>query len=136
VADIVLVVIANISDHSGCRDSAKLKICATMDEDRNKINFRFESLVAPEEYTEKNKEIIELTRAEIDSGAYLDKVALDRRSGLFKVASIIKPNAGGRIEFGFLSPTCFFVDLDLVLTVENVNLNAFSPEAANETVTC
>ncbi|QKG68473.1 hypothetical protein HP062_24240 [Pseudomonas sp. B14-6] len=107
-----------------------------MNEEKNLINFRFESLVGSEEITDKNLEVIEATRADINSGAYLDKIALDRRSGLSKVASIVKPEAGGRIEFGFQTPTCFFLDIDLALTVESVSLNPYSSEPNNEIVAC
>ncbi|KTB59904.1 hypothetical protein AO066_23925 [Pseudomonas fluorescens] len=136
VADILLVVIGNISDHSGCRENAKLKIYACMDEDRNIINFRFESLAIPESCNEKSLELIESTREDIKSGAYIEKMAFDRRSGLFKVASVVKPEAGGRMEFGFLTSTCFFLDVDLALTVESVNFNPYSSELSDEIVTC
>lgn len=136
VADILLVVIGNISDHSGCRESAKLKIYACMDEDRNIINFRFESLATPESCNEKSLELIESTREDIRSGAYIEKMAFDKRSGLFKVASVVKPEAGGRMEFGFLTPTTFFLDVDLVLTVENINLNLYSSELSDAIATC
>jgi hypothetical protein len=136
VADILLVVIGNISDHSGCRENAKLKIFACMDEERNLINFRFESLAIPESCNEKSQELIEAARADIESGAYIEKMAFDRRSGLFKVASIVKPEAGGRIEFGFQTPTSFFLDVDLTLTVESVNFTPYSSELSDEIVTC
>ncbi|MCK2119890.1 hypothetical protein ACO0TC_31130 [Pseudomonas aeruginosa] len=136
VADILLVVIGNISDHSGCRENASLRVFSRMDEERNLINFRFESSVAPEAYNDKSLELIEAARADITSGAYIDKMALDRRSGLFKVASIVKPEAGGRIDFGFQTPTCFFLDVDLALTVESVNFSPYSSELSDEIVTC
>ena len=136
IADIFLIVIGNISEHSGCREKAKLKVSAEMDDSRNIINFRFESLTNPEEYTKKNLELIKSTKAEIDSGAYLDKIALEGRSGLFKVASIVRPDAGGRIDFGFQSPTCFFLDIDLIHTVENVDLEPYITELDDETVAC
>jgi hypothetical protein len=136
VADILLVVIGNISDHSGCRENAKLKIFARMDEARNIINFRFESSVGPEAYNDKSLELIEATRADIKSGAYIDKMAFDRRSGLFKVASIVKPEAGGRIEFGFQTSTCFFLEVDLALTVQSINFSPYSSELNDEIVTC
>ncbi|WP_155397284.1 hypothetical protein [Stutzerimonas stutzeri] len=136
VADILLVVIGNISDHSGCRENASLKVFARMDEERNLINFRFESSVAPEAYNPKSLELVEAAQADIKSGAYIDKMALDRRSGLFKVASIVKPETDGRIDFGFLTPTCFFLDVDLALTVESVNFIPYSSELNDEIVTC
>ncbi|MBD9573696.1 hypothetical protein IB260_00095 [Pseudomonas sp. PDM23] len=136
IADILLVVIGNISDHSGCRESAKLKIFARMDEEHDLINFRFESLAGPEAYNEKSLELIEATRADIKSGEYLEKMAQDRRSGLFKVASIVQPEAGGRIEFGFDSPSCFILDLDLALRVESIDLNPYASELSDEVATC
>ncbi|SDR87414.1 hypothetical protein SAMN05216271_0624 [Halopseudomonas sabulinigri] len=136
VADIFLVVIGNISDHSGCRENARLKVFSRMDEERNLINFRFESSVGTGSYSHKSLELIEATRADIASGAYIDKMAFDRRSGLFKVASIVKPESGGRIEFGFQTPSCFFLDVDLALTVESINFSPYSSELNDEIVTC
>jgi hypothetical protein len=107
-----------------------------MDEARNIINFRFESSVGPEAYNDKSLELIEATRADIKSGAYIDKMAFDRRSGLFKVASIVKPEAGGRIEFGFQTSTCFFLEVDLALTVQSINFSPYSSELNDEIVTC
>lgn len=136
VADIFLVVIGNISDHSGCRENASLKVFARMDEEQNLINFRFESSVDPNAYSDKSLELIEATKADIKSGAYIDKMAFDRRSGLFKVASIVKPDAGGRIDFGFKAPTCFFLDVDLTLTVASINFSQHSSELSDEIITC
>lgn len=136
VADIFLVVIGNISDHSGCRENADLKVIARMDQQRNLINFRFESSIGLGAYNDKSLDLIEATRADIRSGAYIEKMAFDRRSGLFKVASIVKPESGGRIEFGFQTEGIFFLDVDLTLAVESINFSPYSSELSDEIVTC
>lgn len=134
VADIILVIIGNITEHSGCRESATLRVSMRLDSSRNIINMRFVSNVSPEAYI-KSSGSIGAFKADIASGAYIEKIANDKSSGLYKVASIVRPDAGGRIDFGFESQESFFVDLDLVHQVQEIELESYEmSEVADETL--
>ncbi|WP_159075950.1 hypothetical protein [Microvirgula aerodenitrificans] len=124
IADILLIVIGNITEHSGCREDAHLKVIVKMDDKRSIINMRFESKATPEAY-KKNFETISAIKADILSGTYIDKIAHDYKSGLCKIASIVKPENGGRIDFDFQSPELFFLDIDLAHTVESIELSPY-----------
>jgi hypothetical protein len=135
IADIILVVIANITEHSGCRENARLSVSVKMDESKNVINMRFESNLSPDAYS-KSLGAIGAFKKDIASGAYLEKIANDKSSGLYKVASIVKPQ-GGRIDFGFMAQDLFFVDIDLVHQVQSIEIEGYEiAEVDDEAFTC
>lgn len=124
IADIMLIVIGNITEHSGCREDAHLKVIAKLDSERSIINMRFESRANPELF-KRNEESIEAIKYEIRLGTYLEKIANDYKSGLCKVASIVKPEKGGKIDFGFQASDLFFLDIDLVHTVDSMGVESY-----------
>lgn len=121
VADIFLVVVGNISEHSGCQDDAKLKIFARQDEKADVIHLRFESSASASFY-DKNYAGVEAAKTEIARGNYLEKSSKDTNSGLCKVASIVKLNSSGMIDFGFVHPELFYLDIDLPLEMQQMTV--------------
>ncbi|WP_288944847.1 hypothetical protein [uncultured Marinobacter sp.] len=113
IADIVLIVIGNISEHSGCRDDASLMIFSDLENDGQVLRLRFDSSVKQGSVTSEDLSLVEDMKKEILSGAYLDRVAGEVLSGLYKIASIVKADKFGAIDFGYGEGSTFFVDLNI-----------------------
>ena len=119
VADIFLVVVGNISEHSGRQNNAALKIFAHENSANNVIRMRFESPTTAALY-EKNSAGVAAAKAEIARGTYLEKSSKDSNSGLCKVASIVMLNSAGRIDFGFVNREDFYLDIDLPMEFQSI----------------
>lgn len=134
IADILLIVIGNISEHSGRRENATLEITAEI-YDSGSIKLRFESSVHPDKYTKPNLDIVEVIRQDIESGCYLEKMAREGRSGLYKVASIVKPDIDGHMEFGYADGNKFILDIAISLEIESVPFESYGLAEAEGEVT-
>jgi hypothetical protein len=113
LSDILLIVIGNISEHSFCREHSELLIEAAYTPDRAFLQFKFENKISPESRNERSQAILDLIRKEINLGSYLENVAKEGSSGLKKIASTVRLDAGGSIDFGFSDKNTFYLNITL-----------------------
>ncbi|MEB6631173.1 hypothetical protein [Kluyvera cryocrescens] len=116
LSDIILIVIGNISEHSGLRKSAELSITANFTPDRSKLAFSFKSKVSPGKDNYENNLELEKIRKKIASNDYVSNIAIEGKSGLIKIASIVQPHASGYIDFGFLDVEHFYINIEMPYT--------------------
>ncbi len=116
LSDIILIVIGNISDHSGLRESAVLDIGANFSKDRKKLAFSFRSTILSSKNNTENNGELENIRHKISSGEYLKNIAIEGKSGLIKIASIVEPHNSGHIDFGFDNLGYFYINLEIKYT--------------------
>ena len=129
IADIMLVVIGNIHEHSKSEPSPWLNISTIYDEGR-RLKLRCESSIGPGVKNERSEKILDEIRSDIQSGKYLEKISKEGRSGIFKVASIVNVEDEGRLEFGFLDSQSFFIDVDMPVMIESMRVDEQSLEDA------
>lgn len=116
LSDIILIVIGNISEHSGLRESAELSITANFSSDRSKLSFSFKSKVSQGKNNHENNSELEKIRKKIASNDYVSNIAIEGKSGLIKIASIVQPHASGYIDFGFLEDEHFYINIEMPYT--------------------
>ncbi|MEX9801032.1 hypothetical protein [Proteus terrae] len=116
LSDIILIVIGNISEHSGLRESAELNITANFSLDRSKLSFSFKSKVSKGKNNHDNNLELEKIRKKIASNDYVSNIAIEGKSGLIKIASIVQPHASGYIDFGFLDDEYFYINIEMPYT--------------------
>lgn len=116
LSDIILIVIGNISEHSGLRKSAELSITASFSSDRSKLAFSFKSKVSQGKDNHENNLELEKIRKKIASNDYVSNIAIEGKSGLIKIASIVQPHASGHIDFGFLDGVYFYINIEIPYT--------------------
>ena len=129
IADIMLVVIGNIHEHSKSEPSPWLNISTVYDEGR-RLKLRCESSIGIGVKNERSEKTLEEIRSDIRSGKYLEKISEEGRSGFFKVASIANVEDEGRLQFGFVDDQSFFVDVDMPVTIESMRVDEQSLEDA------
>lgn len=116
LSDIILIVIGNISEHSGLRENAELNITANFSQDRSKLAFSFHSKVLHGKNNLENNAELEKIRGKIASNDYVSNIANEGKSGLIKIASIVQPHASGYIDFGFLDTEHFYINIEMPYT--------------------
>lgn len=116
LSDIILIIIGNISDHSGLREHAELDITACFSTDRSKLAFKFRSRTLSNKNNVEHNAELEKIRQTIKSGDYLSNIANEGKSGLIKIASIVQPQYSGSIDFGFDSSDYFYVNIEIPYT--------------------
>ncbi|ROR60847.1 UNVERIFIED_ORG: hypothetical protein EC838_0138 [Providencia alcalifaciens] len=119
LSDILLIVIGNISEHSGLRESAELSITTNFSSDRSKLAFSFKSKVSKGKNNPENNLELEKIREKIASNDYVSNIAIEGKSGLIKIASIVQPHASGYIDFGFLDDEHFYINIEMPYTGKN-----------------
>lgn len=129
IADIMLVVIGNIHEHSKSEPSPWLNITTVYDEGR-RLKLRCESSIGVGVKNDRAEKVLEEIRSDIRSGKYLEKISKEGRSGIFKVASIVNVEDQGRLEFGFVDSKSFFIDVDMPVTIDSMILSEESLEDA------
>ncbi|KFE50954.1 hypothetical protein [Pseudomonas syringae] len=129
IADIMLVVIGNIHEHSKSEPSTWLNITTVYDEGR-RLKLRCESSIGVGVKNDRAENVLEEIRSDIRTGKYLEKISKEGRSGIFKVASIANVEEKGRLEFGFVDGKSFFLDVDMPVTIDSMLLSEQSLEDA------
>ena len=129
IADIMLVVIGNIHEHSKSEPTPWLNISTVYDEGR-RLKLRCESSIGNGVKNERSEKVLEEIRSDIRSGKYLEKISKEGRSGIFKVASIANVEDQGRLQFGFVDSQSFFIDVDMSVTIESMRVEEESLEDA------
>lgn len=129
IADIILIVIGNIHEHSKSEPSPWLKISTMYDEGRS-LKLRCESSIGLGVKSERSEKILEEIRSDIGSRKYLEKISKEGRSGIFKIASIVNVEDQGRLDFGFTGEESFFVDVDMPVKIESMRVDEQSLEDA------
>lgn len=122
IADIMLVVIGNIHEHSKSEPSPWLNIKTVYDEGR-RLKLRCESSIGVGVKNDRSEKVLEEIRSDIRSGKYLEKISKEGRSGFFKIASIVNVEDQGKLEFGFVDGESFFIDVDMPATIDSVILS-------------
>ena len=109
LADIIQIIIGNINDHVNM-PIVPLDIEVKLDHHNKLINYRFRNKVVYG-MEAKNKTVLSEIRENIKQHKYLDKIASEGNSGLYKIAAmVLGKDTDGAIEFGYEN-NYFILDL-------------------------
>lgn len=100
LADIIQIIVGNINDHVHM-PVVPLDIKVKLDHQNNLINYSFRNKVVHGMDVEK-KAILSEIRENIEQHKYLDKIASEGNSGLYKIAAmVLDKDTDGAIKFGY-----------------------------------